>query len=259
MQKDSLLKAQRLQEISGVVIDWLTTQASSPFCFQMPGLMANQSIQDQKTAQGTHWEVWKKHYYKVWSFLFMCSLFWWVNFSYYMHLYTLKHFQDPPPWAAKTGWPLHFMDLWWMECHKLKFCGVTYGMLESWWRWGFSRCLLKRWVAGVITWWLWDVQRWAKRWWKDVATCNMTFVQPQLGGSQQMPTALRSWKFFVSMSTQEIPHAKPLPAGDSTTQVLGAAKVKNFVVVARHQGAQATPHESISGPQGRVIDWFSKV
>lgn len=137
----------------------------------------------------------EKHYYKVWSFLFMCSLFWWVNFSYYLHLYTLKHFQDPPPWAAKTGWPLHFMDLWWMECHKLKFCGVTYGMLESWWRLGFSRCLLKRWVAGVITWWLWDVQRWAKRWWKDVATCNM-FVQPELGGSQQMPTALRSWKLF---------------------------------------------------------------
>lgn len=126
----------------------------------------------------------------------MCSLFWWVSFSYDMHLYTLKYLQDRPPWAAKTGWPLHFMDLWWMECHKLKFCGVTYGMLESWWRWGFSRCLLKRWVAGVITWWLWDVQRWAKRWWKDVATCNMTFVQPQLRGSQQMPTELRSWKLF---------------------------------------------------------------
>ena len=56
------------------------------------------------------------------------------------------------------------------------------------------------------------------------------------------------------MSTQEIPHAKPLPAGDSTTQVLGVAKVKNFVVVARHPGAQATLHESTSGPQGRVID-----
>ena len=85
----------------------------------------------------------EKHYYKVWSFLFMCSLSWWVNFSYYMHLYTLKHFQDPPPWAAKTGWPLHFMDLWWMECHKLKFCGVTYGMLESWWRLGIQQVFIK--------------------------------------------------------------------------------------------------------------------